>query len=118
MLANVTLGENCRFFKWEFIYFRLFYKQLAVNVFNKSCRGLDSNPSPFKSQATTLSTVPQPLPTCRFLIRFTYLSSVFQMRLPFNPVFLEAGKIFSQNSGLIYLLGQPSPFDCFMMLNI
>ena len=45
-----------------FLYFRLFYKQITVNMFNKSSRWLDSNPGPLVLEANTLSTVPQPLP--------------------------------------------------------
>ena len=45
-----------------FLYFCLFYKQLTVTRLNKSCRWLDSNPGPLVSEATALSTVPQPLP--------------------------------------------------------
>ena len=51
-----------------FYFFCLFYKQLTVNMFNKSCRWMDSNPGPLVSEATTLSTVPQPLPTCLVLL--------------------------------------------------
>ena len=39
-----------------FFNFRLFYKQLIVNKFNKSCRWLDSNPGPLVSEATALRT--------------------------------------------------------------
>ena len=45
-----------------FYFFCLFYKQLTVNMFNKSCRWMDSNKGPLVSEATTLSTVPQTLP--------------------------------------------------------
>ena len=45
-----------------FLYFRLSYKQLTVNMFNKSCRWLDSDPGHLVSEATELSTEPQPLP--------------------------------------------------------
>ena len=45
-----------------FLYFRLFDKQLTINMFNKSCQVQDSNPGPLESEATALSTVPQALP--------------------------------------------------------
>ena len=48
-----------------FLYFRLFYKLLIVNMFNKSCLWLDSNPGPLESKATA-TTVPQPLPWLLF----------------------------------------------------
>ena len=44
-----------------FLYFRLFYKQLTVNMFNKSCQWLDLNLGP-------LSTVAQPLPQWLFIL--------------------------------------------------
>ena len=43
-------------------YFRLFYKQLPLNLFNKTYQWRDSNPGPLVSEATTLSTAPQPQP--------------------------------------------------------
>ena len=57
-----------------FFYFRLFYKQLAINMFYKSCQWLDSNPGPLVSEATALPTV-QPLP---FVHRQNYHSVVCQ----------------------------------------
>ena len=50
-------------FPASFSLFRLFYKQLTVYSFNKSCRWLDSNPGPLVAEATALPTVPQQLPT-------------------------------------------------------
>ena len=55
------------YLKWAipelfFLYFRLFYKQITVNIFNKSCRWLDSNPGPLVLKATALSADQQQLP--------------------------------------------------------
>ena len=66
-MASNERMKTC-FYKWAihdifFFYLRLFYKQLTVNMFNKSCRWLDSNQSPLVSEATALPSMPQPHPT-------------------------------------------------------
>ena len=65
-----------------FLYFRLSYKQLTVNMFYKSCQWLVSNLGPLVSKATTLSTVPQPLPdfTCHVVFRITMAATVSSLR--------------------------------------
>ena len=45
-----------------FFYFCLFYKQLTMSRFNKSCRWLDSSRGPLVLEATAMPTEPQPLP--------------------------------------------------------
>ena len=53
-------------FPASFSFICLFYQQLIVNIFNKSCRWLDSNPGPLVWEAIALSSVPQPLPLTIF----------------------------------------------------
>ena len=70
--ANPVIG-NILVKKWAirglfFFYFRLFYKQLTVNMFNKSCRWLDSNPGPLILEATALSTAPHHCPSIFYLL--------------------------------------------------
>ena len=64
------------FLKWAISgpFFSIFVYSIQVTVdnkqmFNKSCRWLDSNPGPLILQATALPTVPQPLPI-KFLFAF------------------------------------------------
>ena len=57
-------------FSASFLYFRLFYIQIRINFFNKSCRYLDSNPGPLLSKLTALSFVPQLLPGFWFFYSF------------------------------------------------
>ena len=54
------------FENWPFTAsFCLFYKQLTVKMFNKSCQRLDLNRGPLVLEANTLPTGPQPLPTTK-----------------------------------------------------
>ena len=55
MRANFLIIKICVFWGGPFrplFYFRLFYKQLTVNMLNKRCRWLDLNPGPLVSEAT------------------------------------------------------------------
>ena len=60
------------FFNWPFpvsFSFRHFFKQLFANGSVKVANDMDSNLSPLESEAIALSTVSQPLPQTRFLIK-------------------------------------------------
>ena len=46
-------------FTASFSFIFVFYKQLLLNMFNKSCWWQDSNTGPLVSEATTLPIVPQ-----------------------------------------------------------
>ena len=63
--------------------FCLFYEQLTVNMFNISCRCMDSNPSPLESEATALPTASQPLPYKR-TFSSRHLWQVFEKWLLLN----------------------------------
>ena len=67
------MGHRCLFF----FYFSIFYKQLSVIMFNKSWRWLDVNSG---SEATTLPTAPQPLPS---LMRTKVISTNLDRKLVF-----------------------------------
>ena len=49
-------------FAASFLLFSSFLQ--TVHMFNKICRWLDSNPGPQASEATALTSAPQPLPDC------------------------------------------------------
>ena len=84
-----------------FLYFRIFYKQLTVNMFIKSCRWSDSNPAPLVSEATALSTAPQPLICCNL-----YLA---KCSLYFGQIRLAAGHTTYSSSSCSSISFVPSP---------
>ena len=78
-------------FHWQwpipglFLYFRLFHKQFTAN--NLSLKGLDFEPGPIRvtvTEATTLSTVPQPVPQNDFSVYLCfYFVSIANVQWPF-----------------------------------
>ena len=67
---KLTLTTVKIFLNWpcpaSFLYFRLFYEQLTVNMFNKSCRWLDSNRVPVVSEAKRCQLCHNQCPTFKY----------------------------------------------------